>query len=209
MGGAASSLLCSLVAFYIERKCFPLIRLVHPEASLVRFADDLSAFELDKATFEFFLKDEYRAAGFTAEFELPSGEDESLTYLETRVCLKPYPHTRFYSQRALLFPTELALPDIGSARSQRACRTQLYSVVRRVYLAESTLWGFAETLIMLAAKHQQYPAKLFAQAAAYTLEHTIHNRYSLPQGSFKHLQSCIISGVSAYTLAFPPSFIFA
>ena len=159
--------------------------------------------------FNLFLRDEYLKAGLTAIFTYASGENLSITFLETRVCMLPYPHTRFYSQRVELFSKELSAPHRGGAASQVSYRKQLYSLIRRVYNAESTLWGFAETVIALAKKHQQYPTRMFALAAIYTLTHTKLNRYRLPKYSFNHLFYCIMHGFSQLDVRVQPTFIFA
>ena len=118
-------------------------------------------------------------------------------------------YTRFYSQRVELFSKELSAPHRGGAASQASYKNQLYSLIRRVYNAESTLWGFAETVIALAKKHQQYPTRMFALAAIYTLTNTKLNRYHLPKFSFNHLFYCIMHGFSQLDVRIQPTFIFA
>ena len=208
MGGASSSLLCSLTAFFVERTALPKIRQIHPSAHLSRYADDGLSLDLPLTLFELFLLPGYTLAGFEPVYDRPTGPRQSVTFLETEVCLLPLPHTRFYSKRLTLFSDEDLVPHRGGGREQKSYILAVYNLLRRVYNSESTLQGFAETIIMLANKHKQYPDRIFAQAAMYTLQHTHRNRYSLNPSSRRHLLLCLKEGVCSFTDEVFSSFIF-
>jgi hypothetical protein len=98
MGGPASSRICSLTAYFVERKVLRVLRLFHPSYYIRRYADDVW-FNFSIQIFIIYFAAPYAAAGFTLKFDSPSGPTQALPYLECMVHSKPQPHTSHYSKR--------------------------------------------------------------------------------------------------------------
>lgn len=203
MGGNASGIICSLVAYFAERHPYQRLRLVHPSAQLFRFADD--AFHTTtKWLFELYFAGPYKAAGFTLEHDEPEGETGAINFLESTIHLRPTKSLlpiapTHYNRRTPLSRTERIYPHRGGCTSVRSQRTQVTNYARNLYHNTDSPRVFIERLVASHRRHPEYSLREVSTSALKVLNNTTRNRFLLSPRHLLHLAKCIQHGRTQYT----------
>ena len=202
MGGNASGIICSLTAYFAERKPYRQLRLAYPTAQLFRFADD--AFHtISKWLFELYFAGPYKAAGFTLEHEEPGGETGAINFLESTLHLHPTKSllpiaSTHYNRRTSLSRSERIYPHKGGCTSIRSLHTQVASYARNVYHNTDSPRVFIERMVASHRRHHEYSLREISKAALRILNNTIRNRFLLSPRNILHLAKCIQHGRTQY-----------
>lgn len=195
-GGASSQKLTSLVAYYTERKSFPIMRTQYPNAFLSRYADDIYS-NIHPEIFNIYMAAAYRQAGFTMGHEIPLAENSfELPFLETKISFShKKARTPHYSKRDIHYPTDIVLPHRGSATPIAHQRAQLKSYIMRVYHTTSDVSDFMRILLATQNKQPEYTTREFATAAEDVITHTQQNRYALTHTQINQMRMCFMQKI--------------
>ena len=207
MGGNASGIICSLTAFFAERRPLREMKRAHPRAQMFRYADD-AYFTISTWLFRLYFTGAYRAAGFELEFEEAEGETSAVNFLESTIHMRPTmslvaPAATHYCRRDELADTERIYPERFGASSTRSQRGQVHSYARRVYLNTTSPRVFIEKLVRSHHKHPEYSTREIAAAARKVLLGTKRNRFLISHQHIIHLSQCIQRKHTAYHRQIP------
>lgn len=200
MGGNASGIICSLVAYFAERGPYRQLRRAH--AQLFRFADDVFH-TVSRWLFELYFSGPYRAAGFTLEHEQPTGATQSISFLESTLHLLPAKSllplaSTHYNRRTSLSRSERIYPHRGGCTSSRSQRTQVMNYARNVYHNTDSPRVFVERMVASHRRHREYSLREISVAALKVLDNTKRNRFMLSHRQIIHLATCIRRGRTRY-----------
>ena len=202
MGANASSKVCSLTAYFCERHPLRDLCLLHPNAQLHRYADDI---HINFATllFKLYFEGSYAAAGFTMELVDTKGVDRRLSFLETEIHLgvlgsQDTPWCSHYSKQKEIFIFERSLPHGGDASSRRSQYSQLQGTIRRIYHNTDLFSSFIADLQSLSRRHPSYTGREFAKGMLSVLENTTANRYNLTTPELNNLYKSLTRKQFAY-----------